>query len=181
MNFDYGAWAARRRVPLAFVFAVAYAILSQPTFELLVIGSGLALIGILLRALAAGHIEKSRVLAASGPFCYVRHPLYLGSFIVGSGLMVAAGSWVLGVAFGVLFAIIYGPVMFREDAFLRKKFGPVYDDYARRVPLLFPLPGRARTATGRFQWQQYRANREYEAALGFVAVVIFLAIKLMLK
>ncbi|MGH9358251.1 MAG: methyltransferase family protein [Candidatus Acidiferrales bacterium] len=181
MNFDYGAWAARRRVPLSFAFAVAYAVLSQPTFELLVIGSALALTGLLLRAFAAGHIEKSQTLAASGPFCYVRHPLYLGSFILGCGFMVAARSYILGTVYLVLFAAMYFPVMRREEAFLHKKFGAAYDDYAHRVPLFFPLRGQVLTAAGRFTWLRYRKNREYQAALGFVAIIIFLAIKLALR
>jgi len=181
MKVDYNTWAARWRVPLGFAFAIVYAVLSQPTLKLLIAGGALALIGLLLRAFAAGHIEKSQILAESGPFRYVRHPLYLGSFILGLGLMVAGGSWTLGAVYLGLFAAIYAPVMRREEAFLRQKFGPAYDGYARRVPLFFPLPGRAQAGGKAFEWRRYRANREYQAALGYLAMMAFLAVKWILR
>lgn len=181
MNVDYGAWAARWRVPLGFAFALAYVVLSQPTLDFLIAGGALAFMGLLLRTFAAGHIEKSQVLAASGPFRYVRHPLYLGSFILGLGLVVAGGSWVLGVAYLALFAVIYGPAMLREEVFLRQQFGPAYDNYACRVPLFFPRPRRTQARDGRFEWRRYRVNREYQAALGYLAMMGFLAVKLALR
>ncbi|MGH9355202.1 MAG: methyltransferase family protein [Terriglobia bacterium] len=180
MKLDYGAWAARWRVPLGFAFAVAYVVFSQPTLTALTAGGALAFIGLLLRASAAGHIEKSQRLAASGPFRYCRHPLYLGSFILGLGLVVAGHSWALAVAYLALFAFIYGTVMRREEAFLRQKFGSAYDDYARSVALFFPLPGRVAAKGSRFEWKRYRANREYQAALGYFGMIAFLVLKLVL-
>ncbi|MGH9395438.1 MAG: methyltransferase family protein [Terriglobia bacterium] len=181
MRGSYGAWAARWRVPFGFVFAIAYAVLSQPTRELLVAGSLIALAGLILRALAAGYIEKNETLATGGPFRYTRNPLYLGSFILGAGFMIAGASWILGVAFVSLFLLVYIPVMQREEAFLRRQFGASFEVYAGRVPLLLPIPGRSIAGHGAFRWRQYRKNREYEAVCGWFVIFIFLTIKLMLR
>lgn len=179
MNRKYGDWAARWRVPLSFAFAVAYAVLSQPSRALLIAGGAVGLAGLALRGWAAGSVDKNESLATGGPFRYTRNPLYLGSFILGVGFMIAGASWALGIAFVALFILIYSPVMRREEEFLRQKFSAVYDEYARRVPSFLPAfrPG----SRGDFRWARYKKNREYEAALGYAAILIFLVIKLMLR
>jgi protein-S-isoprenylcysteine O-methyltransferase Ste14 len=177
----YYDWAARWRVPLGFAFAAAYLAVSNPTLWLLAAGGVVALLGLAVRARAAGYIEKSQHLATAGPFACTRNPLYLGSLILGAGFMIAGGSWVLGLAFLALFMLIYLPVMRSEENFLRQKFGQEFDEYARVVPLLFPTFGRSLRSIGRFSWARYRANREYKAALGYFAVMIFLIIKLVLR
>ncbi|HZO98945.1 MAG TPA: isoprenylcysteine carboxylmethyltransferase family protein, partial [Terriglobia bacterium] len=87
----------------------------------------------------------------------------------------------LGASFLVFFCAVYWPVMRREESYLRSKFGAGYDAYARRVPLFLPwLPQAPQPGEG-FRWAQYRANREYEAAIGFVAVLLFLLVKMQLR
>jgi protein-S-isoprenylcysteine O-methyltransferase Ste14 len=179
MGDSYGAWAARLRVPLGFAFAAAFAGLSHPTRALLIAGSLVALAGLWLRGLSAGYIRKNEELATGGPFRYTRNPLYLGSFILGLGFIIAGASLVLAMAFIVLFALIYIPVMRREAAYLRYLFGPSYDAYASQVSLFIPV--RRSKGQGKFQWRQYWKNREYEAALGWLAIFLFLTVKLMLR
>jgi protein-S-isoprenylcysteine O-methyltransferase Ste14 len=178
---SYAAWAARWRVPLGFAFGVAYLIFSQPRLWLLVAGGAVALLGVLLRAHAAGCLDKNRSLAMGGPYAYTRNPLYLGSFLMGSGFAVAGGSWALGLAFLVLFPLLYWPVIRREEEFLRQEFGEAYQHYASAVPLFIPRTRRAAVKGDPFRWEMYRRNREYEAGLGYVAGVIFLALKMMLR
>jgi len=135
--------------------------------------------GVALRAFAAGHLNKNRSLAMSGPYAYTRNPLYLGSALMGAGFVVAGASWILALACLVLFAAIYWPVIRREEDYLRREFGEVYDGYAQRVPLFLP---RFRRPVGgeKFQWKQYRKNHEHEALVGYVAIMIFLAFKVWL-
>ena len=181
MDKGYAAWAARWRVPLGFAFGVAYLVFSQPTPRLLLVGASVAFAGVLVRGYAAGSLDKNQNLAVSGPYARTRNPLYLGSLMVGAGFAVAGGSWILGLALLGLFVLIYWPVMRREEEFLRARFGETYECYARAVPFFFPAL-RAKTPDGEpFRWERYRQNREYQAALGFVAVVALLAIKMMLR
>jgi len=180
MNSTYAAWAARWRVPLGFILAVAYLWFCRPTVKLVIAGGSLAALGLLLRALASGHLVKNRKLATSGPYAWTRNPLYLGSALIGAGLALAGGSWVLGLACVTLFAAIYWPVIRREEEYLRREFGSAYADYARRVPLFFPRFRRT-PAGQKFQWSQYRKNREYKALLGYVGMMIFLVFKARLR
>jgi len=175
----YAAWAARWRVPFGFLLGVAYLVFSRPTWKLLLAGGAIALTGLAIRAYAAGHLVKNQSLAMSGPYAYTRNPLYFGSTLIGAGFALAGGDQTLALAAGVLFAAIYWPVIRREEEYLRREFGEVYDQYARRVPLFLP---RFRPDAGgeRFQWKQYWKNREYEALLGYLALMIFLACKLWL-
>jgi protein-S-isoprenylcysteine O-methyltransferase Ste14 len=176
MASRYSAWAARWRVPLGFLFGAAYLYFSRPTLRLLLAGGAVAAVGLAIRAYAAGHLVKNQSLAMSGPYAYTRNPLYFGSALMGAGFALAGGRWILALALVVLFAAIYGPVIRREEEYLRQEFGEVYDHYAQRVPLFFPLFRRDGEGE-KFQWKQYRKNREYEALLGYVTVMIFLALR----
>ncbi len=181
MNRGYAAWAARWRVPLGFLLGVAYLIFCQPTALLLVAGSLLALAGLLLRACAAGFLDKNRRLATAGPYRYTRNPLYLGSFLLGSGFVLAGGRWALAVAFFAFFLLVYWPVLDHEEAYLRQRFGQDYDRYAKSVSVFFPTRRGDPTAEESFRWERYVKNREYEAALGYAAGVAFLVLKLLLR
>ncbi len=178
MDNPYPVWAARWRVPLGFALAVAYLIFSQPTLMLLVAGGAIAFMGLLLRAFAAGYLEKSKSLATGGPYRCTRNPLYLGSFLLGSGFALAGGSVALGLAFVCFFLLIYWPVMQLEERFLRERFGEAYNRYAERVPLFFPVSRPAPAPGSRFEWERYRKNREYRVALGYAAGLVFLALKI---
>ena len=181
MGNRLGTWAARWRVSLGFVLGIAFLVFSQPTSRLLFLGGPVALLGLGLRGFAAGCLDKNLTLAVGGPYAYTRNPLYLGSFIMGLGFSIASGSWILGGTFAAFFLLVYTLVMRREEDFLRQKFGEAYARYAAQVPLFFPalrglpMPGSA------FRWEQYRKNREYEAALGFIAALVFLFLKFKLR
>ncbi len=189
MDKEYAAWAARWRVPLGFALGFAYLVFSQPTEARLVAGVAVALLGLVVRGWAAGFLDKNQSLATGGPYRYTRNPLYLGSALTGLGMAIAGGSVAIILAFAGLFLLVYGPVMHREEQFLRQKFGAIYDGYSASVPLF--LPGRARpdgvsgqagaVSGGRFHWARYRKNREYEAALGFGAALVFLIVKMRLR
>ncbi len=93
--------------------------------------------GLLIRALASGHVRKNEALATTGPYAYTRNPLYLGSLLIGIGFAVAARSWWVGAVLVVMFFAIYVPVIRGEERFLREKF-PEFDEYAQRVPRMIP-------------------------------------------
>ena len=124
--------------------------------------------GLLLRAWAAGHLEKNIRLAVSGPYAYVRNPLYLGTLLVAAGLVVASRRWLLAVLFTLVFGLIYLPAIELEEQHLSRLF-PDFADYAKQVPALLPARKNAPAAARRFRWTLYVRNREYQALLGFLA------------
>jgi len=172
--------ARRIRVPLGFVFAVLYFWLARPTWRFLALGAILIVPGLLIRALASGHVRKNEALATSGPYAHTRNPLYLGSVLIGIGFAVAARSWWVGVALVVMFFAIYLPVIRDEEAFLRQTF-PEFEEYARNVPRMFPrfMPGRDEKSGG-FSFDLYLKHREYNALLGSVFLTGALIIKMRL-
>jgi len=149
---------------------------------LLWIGGGIAFVGLAIRAWAAGYIRKDRELATQGPYAHVRNPLYVGSFLLAMGVIVAGGQWIFAVAFGLFYTLVYGRTVRVEAELLAEKFGESYRTYAAHVPLLWPriTPARFERAQGgrTFESSQYWKNREYEAALGLVAGLVFLTAKM---
>ena len=171
-----------QRLRLTWLLAPPFLLLARPTPPLLVAGALLALPGLLLRSWASGYIHKDTVLAVDGPFAQLRHPLYVGSFLVGLGLVLAAGRWVLLPAYLALFVLVYGRTLRQEEAELDRRFGSAYAEYRRRVPAFLPLPGRrwAPWEAGTFKLRLYLRNREWEAPLGVGAGFGLLALKMVL-
>ncbi len=157
----------RLRVPLGFLFAAVFLIFARPEPLTLGIGGAIAVVGLLIRAWASGHIRKNQNLAVSGPYSYTRNPLYLGSFILGVGFTTASGVWWLGLGFVALFLGIYLPVMRVEASELTQIFGEEYHEYARRVPLFVPRPTAYQKSAVKFDSALYLRYREYQATLGF--------------
>jgi protein-S-isoprenylcysteine O-methyltransferase Ste14 len=177
---EWSRIARRIRVPLGFVFAVLYFWLARPTWRFIALGTLLIVPGLLIRALASGHVRKNEALATSGPYAYTRNPLYLGSLLIGVGFAVAARSWWVGVALIVMFFAIYVPVIRDEETFLRQKF-PEFEDYARRVPRMFPriiAHSASKGEAGGFSADLYRKHREYNALLGALAMLAALVVKM---
>jgi protein-S-isoprenylcysteine O-methyltransferase Ste14 len=178
--------ATRSRVPLGFVFAAAYLWFAQPTWPSLFAGFAIAAVGILVRALASGHIRKNAALATTGPYAYTRNPLYLGSIIIALGFIVAARNVWIGLAAIAMFAFIYLPVIAAEEKYLRSTF-PGYDHYAGQVPRFLPRltpyhPGTAdEEDAGGFSSALYMRHREYNAAVGSVLMLGALVLKMLVK
>ena len=168
----YAHFVARLRVPGGFVLVAAFLWLSAPAPASLMYGLPVAALGLWLRGWAAGHLEKNQRLATSGPYAHLRNPLYLGSLLTAGGLTLASRSLLMAGIFAAAFLLIYLPVIQREEQHLRQLF-PDYADYAARVPSLWPLL-RAAPGGGRFQWELYRRNEEYQALAASLAGVAVL-------
>jgi len=171
--------ARRSRVPLGFLFAVAYIWLAHPTLRSVAAGSCISLIGLLIRALASGHVKKNEQLSTSGPYAYTRNPLYFGSLIIATGFAIASRSgWVAAIAAAMFFAI-YIPVIRGEEAFLRAHFSE-FEEYAGQVPRLFPRLRPYQSSATSFSWGLYWKHREYNAALGTVLMIAAMVLKAIL-
>ena len=175
---DWGKVARRIRVPLGFAFAVLYVWLAKPTVNFLLVGLALTIPGILLRALASGHVRKNEALTTSGPYAYTRNPLYLGSLIIAIGFAVAARSWWIALAMVIFFFAIYLPVIRGEEAYLRSHF-PEFEKYATEVPRLLPRLNSGSNEKGSFSWGLYKQHSEHNALLGALAITAVLVIKML--
>ena len=169
----------RLRLPLGFLLGVLYLGFARPTPGGLLFGGAIALVGVLVRAWAAGHIVKNDQLATTGPYAHTRNPLYFGSFLIAAGFAIAA-HWSLLLLVIAFFAAIYGPTMRSEREYVRSRFPEAYDEYARNVPAFFPRPAPWRTGeTGEqapFSFALYMRHREWQAGLVFVLVMLWLTL-----
>lgn len=169
--------ARRSRVPLGFVLTALYLWLANPLAVSVLFGTLFIVPGLMIRALASGHVEKNQRLAMNGPYAYTRNPLYLGSFVIASGFALAARSLWVAAMLIVMFLAIYMPVIRAEEAFLAQHF-PEFAEYARRVPRLAPNPTPPGKQRWEFSWDLYKKHREYNATLGSAAILAALVVKL---
>ena len=128
--------ASRQWFAILFVPLVSY--FGQPSRELIIAGSIIAIIGALIRLWASGHVKKNRVLATDGPYAYVRHPLYVGNILILLGFSIASGLWWAYVLMLFLILFYYPPAITYEDAKLNKLFGEEWQNWSKDIHALIP-------------------------------------------
>lgn len=170
--------ARRIRVPMGFVFAGFYVWLAHPTWLSIVAGSAISVVGLIIRALASGHVRKNEQLTTTGPYAYTRNPLYLGSLIIAFGFTLASHRWIIAAMAAAMLVGIYVPVIRSEEKFLRARF-PEFDNYCREVPRLWPRRSALQGSVGAFSWDLFWKHREYNAGLGAAAIIAFLVFKVL--
>lgn len=161
---------ARRRVALGFACGAAALWLAEPTWPSVAAGAAVAAAGEALRLWAAGHLEKGREVTSSGPYRFMRHPLYAGSALIGTGVAVASASlWVAGIAAAYL-GLVLAAAARAEETHLRATFGRAYAAYAAQRG---PGAGAAR----RWSAARARRNREHVTLVGVAAGFALLALR----
>ena len=168
------AWlirVARLRVTVGFGLAVAALWLARPSWQSLGLGATAALVGEALRLWAAGHLEKGLEVTTSGPYRWMRHPLYVGSSVLGGGFAVAARHPVAAALVIVYLAVTLAVAVRLEEATLRAKFGDTYDRY---------LAGIVERPYRPYSLERARRNGEIRTVFGVLAALAMLAIKVLL-
>ena len=171
-------WRVRAGTPTL----IGVLIFARPSLQSLAAGVALSLLGLGLRAWAAGHLRKERELAVSGPYKFARNPLYLGTLIIAAGAAVAARSWWAVALLGAYFAVFYPVIVCEERDRMRALFPEIYGQYEKAVPLFIPVPGRTGQGNGgRFDGRLFLKNKELRAVLGTAAFWALMALKLLLR
>ena len=174
--------ARRLRLPLGFLLGGLYLAFARPTtLGSIVLGGLVALIGVLVRGWAAGHIMKNDRLATTGPYAHTRNPLYFGSFLIAAGFAIVA-HWSLLLLVIAFFVLVYGPTIEKERFGMRKKFPDEYEVWERNVPLFVPrpIPWRAEATSvepNPFSFQLYMRHGEWRAGLVFVLAMAWLLLR----
>jgi protein-S-isoprenylcysteine O-methyltransferase Ste14 len=174
-----GAFFVRWRVRLGYPLAIAVLFFARPNPRSILYGALVGFLGLALRAWAAGYLHKQEVLTVTGPYAYTRNPLYLGSAVLALGVAIATRSWISALLLGVYFAVFYSIVMRKEENELRPRHATNFDRYAAAVPLFFPRLSPAKhfdSGSGAFSPVQYKKNHEWQAAVGFLLLLIVLVL-----
>lgn len=109
----------------------------------------ISLIGLAVRILVIGFTPKgtsgrnteqqvAESLNTKGIYSVVRHPLYLGNFLMWFGIILLVNNLWFTVVCVLLFWLYYERIMFAEEQFLKRKFGEQYLEWSKNVPPFFP-------------------------------------------
>ena len=166
-EFKLTNFICRWRVRAGTLGTLGVIIFARPAWMPLLAGFGLSLIGLGLRAWAAGHLRKEKVLAVSGPYRWTRNPLYLGSLLIGAAMAVGSWSWGAAAILAAYFLVFYPVVIIEERKRMEALFPADYETYGKCVPLFFPSFKRAPAyQNGPFSLAMYRKNKEQRALIG---------------
>jgi len=129
------------------------------------------LLGLGIRSWAAGTIRKNSVLASSGAYSLCRHPLYLGSFLMISGVCLGTQPLINFPLVAPLVVAIYVCAIRSEEVILSQLFCRDWTNYSATTPRLIPNPLRSKYQLCDWSIEQWQSNREYQAVLATVAGV----------
>src|SRR5260370_4175752 len=122
-----GNFFVRWRVRLGYPLAIAVLAVSHPTPRSILLGALTGVIGLWVRAYAAGYLHKQEVLTVTGPYAYTRNPLYLGSAILALGAGIAMRSWISALILIVYFAVFHSMVTRRHEKSLRLRHAESFE------------------------------------------------------
>ena len=138
-----------------------------------------SVLGLSVRILVTGYVpdgtsgrntsrQKADTLNTKGIYSQVRHPLYLGNFLMWLGLILYTEHiWFIVISI-LLFWLYYERIMFAEEQFVQDKFGDEYDKWAAKTPSFFPKFMKWTKPELRFSFKKV-IKREYR---GLFAVII---------
>jgi protein-S-isoprenylcysteine O-methyltransferase Ste14 len=146
----------------------------------------LAFAGLAVRAATVGFVPRdtsgrntgtpqAESLNISGLYSIVRHPLYLGNYLMWLGVALYPRAWWPPVIVSLVFWIYYERIMFAEEEFLRRKFGALYTAWAGRTPAFVPRPGNWERPAMRFSLLTV-LRREHSSLLALIASLTALEI-----
>ncbi len=163
-----------RRVPI-FVGAFLLVVFARPNPVGMIIGIILIVVGEGIRIWAAGHLQKNEILTTTGPYAYVKNPLYIGTILITTGFCIFADQIYLLAAVTFAFCFHYIPYKKRvEGDRLKKVFGDRFDDYDQKVPDYIPRSTPYSNEKGSWQFKCFIENSEEGILLIIIAGIILI-------
>ena len=170
-------WIVRRRIGISVLGAVVFYLLASPSPAALLMGTPVVFLGEALRTWASGYLRKNETVCRSGPYRYIRHPLYLGNFFLGLGFVLMGGRMELLPLYGLAFGCLYGATVRHEEERLRERFGAAYEAYRRQVPGWIPRRNPGPGGPEGFAWRLVWKHREHRTWLGILFGLSLMALR----
>jgi protein-S-isoprenylcysteine O-methyltransferase Ste14 len=144
-------------------------------------GIGFIIAGALIRLWSNGYAIKNDKLTTSGPYAFVRNPLYVGTFLIAIGFVIALKSdpawleWIGGSIFLLALSFMYYKTINAEQGMLLAKFKGAYSDYCSKVPAMIPcLIPYSKGEKWPFNLQRLLNSKEHKPVFWvFILLVIF--------
>jgi steroid 5-alpha reductase family enzyme len=137
-------------------------------------GVAIALAGESLQLWATAHLRKNVQIVKSGPYAWLRNPMYLGRFFVGLGLALLTWRWYLILPYVAIYCLYAQARVLGEERHLAGLFGADYQQYCQTVRRWLPLPPRRRLSTERWSWDSVLRNHELRVAGGLLLMLALL-------
>ena len=136
------------------------------------VGMAVALFGEMIQIWAAAHLYKDSRFTTSGPYTYVRNPMYIGRFFLILGFFLMTANLALIAIYIVLFAAYAHVRVSREERRLKKIFGSDYEHYCSEIRRWLPrLKPYSRAETRRFSWARVCSNGEQLNLIGLLIIL----------
>jgi protein-S-isoprenylcysteine O-methyltransferase Ste14 len=166
------------RIPLGFLLSIWFIWVAEPTALSLLIGVLVMILGECIRFVSAGTIVKAREVTRAGIYTYTRNPLYIGSFLLGTGACIIGRDLWFSAVFFCSFILFYRMVIRNEERFLLNRFGEDYQRYLAEVPRFLPRKIRITPALCAVSVSHALRNKEGKTLLGIVFIVGVMLLKL---
>jgi protein-S-isoprenylcysteine O-methyltransferase Ste14 len=113
--------------------------------------------------------QEANCLNSTGMYSIVRHPLYLGNYLIILGIALWPHIWWLPVLTSCFYALYYERIMLAEEAFLRERFGEAFEKWSAQTPTFIPRLRGWKPSPVPFCWRTV-AQREYNAFFLIISV-----------
>ena len=126
----------------------------------------------------SGRNTKSQIadtLNTNGIYSILRHPLYLGNYLIWLSIAIYTYSLFFPLFMSLLFWLYYERIMFAEEKFLQKKFGDKFINWSNLVPAFFPSKLSMTVSTIKFSFKSV-LRREYASYLSAISAFLFIDI-----
>jgi len=144
-------------------------------------GIGWIIAGVLIRLWSNGFAIKNDKLTISGPYAFVRNPLYLGTFLIALGFVIVLKSepplleWIVGGIFLLALSFMYYRTIKAEQGMLLAKFKDAFSNYCKHVPAMIPcLTPYNKGEKWPFNLQRLIKSKEHKVVFWvFILLVVF--------
>ena len=166
------------RVPIGFLAGILFIWRANPSPINFTIGTLFIILGELIRFVSSGTLKKYEGVTRNGIYAYTRNPLYIGSFLLGTGACIMSNDLLFSTVFFSFFILLYGRVILKEEKYLIDRYGGDYLRYLDEVPRIFP-----RKLNFKFIFQKTSPalafkNQEGKTLLGIILVLIIMITKM---
>ncbi|MBA7716314.1 hypothetical protein ES703_125384 [subsurface metagenome] len=126
------------RIPIGFLAGILFIWRADPSPISFFIGTLFIFCGELIRFVSSGTLKKFEGVTRNGIYAHTRNPLYIGSFIMGTGACIISKDALFSAVFFTFFILLYGQVILKEEKYLIGRYGEEYVRYLKEVPRILP-------------------------------------------
>ncbi|MBU1932361.1 MAG: isoprenylcysteine carboxylmethyltransferase family protein [Candidatus Omnitrophica bacterium] len=169
---------SKLRFAIIYPLSVFIVFFSVPDDRSIMSSVSFIIAGLAVRIWANGYAIKMDKLTTSGPYAFVRHPLYLGTILIAIGFIVMLKIYLAGAMFLILMVAVYRRTIQKEENMLIKKFNGTYAAYKRKIPAVLPTVFHYKEGEKwSFSLRRLIRSQEYKVFLWVMIIMITFHLK----